>query len=213
MAFFLAFLVITTIVVPAVTLSEWGRLTLDLVFVVTIISGAFVTIQRNLAKALVTVLAVSGFAVALVAERSFGPLGLVLDSALKLVCLAILVLMTLQRTLRPGPVTVFRVFGGIAGYLLIGMTWTYAYQLCEQKMPDAIHFEEPASRGGPRQANELMYFSFVTLTTVGYGDVRPVHPAVRSLATAEALVGQLYLAILISSLVGMAIQRKPAGDS
>jgi ion channel len=56
----------------------------------------------------------------------------------------------------------------------------------------------------------LIYFSFVKLTTVGYGDVYPVHPAARSLAVAEALVGQLYLAILIASLVGMALQAKSA---
>ena len=61
-----------------------------------------------------------------------------------------------------------------------------------------------------RQPRNLIYFSFVTLTTVGYGDVHPVHAAARSLAVAEALVGQLYLAILIGSLVGMALQARSA---
>jgi len=56
--------------------------------------------------------------------------------------------------------------------------------------------------------NDLIYFSFTALTTVGYGDLHPIHPVVRSLAVTEALVGHLYLAILISSLVGMALQQK-----
>jgi voltage-gated potassium channel Kch len=60
-----------------------------------------------------------------------------------------------------------------------------------------------------------MYFSFITLTTVGYGDVYAIHPAARSLAVAEALVGQLYIVILIASVVGMALQGRsvaPPGD-
>ena len=132
-----------------------------------------------------------------------------LVTILRLTCLSILVFVTVRRTLRPGPVTVYRVMGGIAGYLLIGYTWTFAYQLVVQQAPSAIHFEVGMAGTPSRQLNDLIYFSFITLTTVGYGDVHPVHPAARSLAVAEALVGQLYLAILIASLVGMAIQERP----
>ena len=210
MVFFLAFLVITTIFVPMIRLSQLGQFMLALVFVLTIIFGAFATIQHSLVKYIVAALAIVALVVELIAERSFGHRVLVLDSTLKLVCLAILVFMTLKRTLRPGPVTVHRVMGGIAGYLLIGMTWAFAYQLFVERAPEAIRFEAPLAHAASQQLNDFMYFSFVTLTTVGYGDVRPVHPAVRSLAVAEALVGQLYLAILIASLVGMAIQGRPA---
>ena len=52
------------------------------------------------------------------------------------------------------------------------------------------------------------YFSFVTLTTLGYGDTVPVHPVARSLAIAEALVGQLYPAILIGRLVSLQISAR-----
>lgn len=211
MVFFLAFLVMTTIFVPMVRLSLLGRFALALGFVLTIISGACATIHRRLVKYGVAALAILALVVEMVAEFAPAHRALVLDSGLKLVCLAILVLMTLKQTLRPGPVTVYRVMGGIAGYLLIGMTWAFAYQLFVEQAPDAIHFEAPlAYAAASREPNDLIYFSFVTLTTVGYGDVRPVHPAVRSLAVAEALVGQLYLAILIASLVGMAIQAKSA---
>jgi hypothetical protein len=101
--------------------------------------------------------------------------------------------------------------GGIAGYLLIGYTWVYVYQLLLQIVPAAIYFENGMS-GLSRQPNDLVYFSFITLTTVGYGDVHPVHPVVRSMAVAEALVGQLYVAILIASLVGMALQTRSAKE-
>jgi hypothetical protein len=58
----------------------------------------------------------------------------------------------------------------------------------------------------------LIYFSFTTLTTVGFGDVHPVTPAARALTVAEALVGQLYIAILIASLVGLALQARSAKE-
>jgi voltage-gated potassium channel Kch len=61
---------------------------------------------------------------------------------------------------------------------------------------------------GTRLTHGLAYYSFVTLTTVGYGDITPVHPVARSLAIAEALVGQLYPAILIARLVAMEIESR-----
>ena len=125
--------------------------------------------------------------------------------------------MTLKRTLRPGQINGYRVIGGIAGCLLIGLTWTFAYQLlvhfpAECAAPptgsSAIHFEPGVAESFPRQPSHLIYFSFTTLTTVGFGDVHPVTPAARALTVAEALVGQLYIAILIASLVGMALQAR-----
>jgi hypothetical protein len=208
MVFFLAFLALTTIFVPMVTLSQLGRIALALIFVFTLISGAFATIQKRIVIYLVVALAMSTLAVDLTGEFAPSYSRPALVTTLRLSCLSILVFMTLSRTLRPGQVTVYRVIGGIAGYLLIGYTWTFAYQLVEQQAPDAIHFEAGVADTPSRQPNHLIYFSFITLTTVGYGDVRPVHPVVRSLAVAEALVGQLYLAIMIASLVGMALQGK-----
>jgi Ion channel len=211
MAFFLAFLVLTTILVPMMAVSQLGRLALSFVFVLTLISGAFATIQPRILRYLVVVLAVSTLATDLIAEFTSSQGSSALETTLRLACLSILVFMTLKRTLRPGPVTLYRVMGGIAGYLLIGFTWTFAYQLVEHQVPGAFHFASGVADVSSRQPSHLIYFSFVTLTTVGYGDVYPVHPAVRSLAVAEALVGQLYLAILIASLVGVALQAKLAG--
>ena len=208
MAFFLAFLVLTTIILPAITLSQVGRIALSLIFALTLVLGAFATIRRHFVICLVIGLTTAGVTVDLLAELSGRQNLHALDTALKLACLLILVCMTLKQTLRPGPVTIYRVTGGIAGYVLIGFAWSFAYQLLEQQVPGAIHFEAGLPAALTRQAGHWLYFSFVTLTTVGYGDVQPLHPIARALAVAEALVGQLYIAILISSLVGMALQAR-----
>jgi hypothetical protein len=210
MAFFLAFLILVAILLPMIRLSLPGRIGLALVFGLTLIFGAFAAIRSRIVTYFVVGLTLTTFAVDLMCEFAPSHGSRVLETALKLVCLSILVIMTLRQVLRPGPVTIYRVIGGIAGYLLIGYTWTFAYQLLVQHVPDAIEFAPGIVDITSRQPNHLIYFSFVTLTTVGYGDVHPVHPVMRSLAVAEALVGQLYLAILIASLVGMALQTRSA---
>jgi hypothetical protein len=124
--------------------------------------------------------------------------------------MAILVVMTLKQTLLlPGPVSVHRVMGGVAAYLLIGVTWAFGYKLLLEIIPTAIHFQTPLAAGvATGEPGRLIDFSFETITTVSYGDAYPVHRIARSLTTAEALIGQLYPAILIATLVGMALQAR-----
>lgn len=208
MVAFVAFLALTIIVLPMVPLSQLGRVSVSLAFALTTILGAVAIVRHRIVIYLVTGLTGAGFVAGLIGELAPTHSLPELDTTLKLIGLAILATMTLKQTLRPGQVTVYRVVGGIAGYLLIGFMWTYAYQLLLEKVPGAIHFPSVKTEALSALPGDLIYFSFVTLTTLGYGDANPVHPAARSLAVAEALVGQLYLAILIASLVGMALQAK-----
>lgn len=82
-------------------------------------------------------------------------------------------------------------------YLFLGLIWSMAYQFVENVSPDSFYGLGDAPR------RELLYYSFVTLTTLGYGDIGPAAPVARSLAITEAIVGQLYLVVLVASLVGM----------
>jgi hypothetical protein len=210
LSFFLAFLVLMTIFVPTFGLSRPGRIAVDLTFALMLLSGAIATLSKPMLKYLVIGLTVLEFTADLIAEfdPSFSPLGWA--TALKVFGMAILVVMTLKQTfLLPGPVSMHRVMGGIAAYLLIGVTWAFGYKLLLELMPDAIHFQTPLAAGvATGEPSRLIYFSFETLTTVSYGDAYPVHRVARSLATAEALIGQLYPAILIATLVGMAVQAR-----
>ena len=208
LSFFLAFLVLMTIFVPMVGESRPGRIAIDLTFAIMLLSGAIATVQKQVLTYLIIVLTIVEFTADLIAEfdPSFSPTGW--DTALKVFCMAILVVMTLKQTfLLPGPVSVHRVMGGVAAYLLIGVTWAFGYKLLLEIIPNAIHFQTPLTAGvATGEPGRLIYFSFETLTTVSYGDAYPVHRVARSLTTAEALIGQLYPAILIATLVGMALQ-------
>jgi hypothetical protein len=210
LSFFLAFLVLMTIVVPMVGESRPGRIAVDLTFALMLLSGAIATVEKRMLISLIIALTILEFTADLIVEfnPSFSPRGW--DTALKVFSMAILVVMTLKQTfLLPGPVSVHRVMGGIAAYLLIGVTWAFGYKLLLTMIPGAIHFQTPlAAEVATGEPGRLIYFSFETLTTVSFGDAYPVHRIARSLTTAEALIGQLYPAILIATLVGMALQAR-----
>jgi hypothetical protein len=91
--------------------------------------------------------------------------------------------------------------GGIAAYPLLGVAWAEAFALLEALRPGSFSGAVGLAEGG----RGWFYFSFVTLTTVGYGDILPVHPAARSLAMLEAVTGPLYNAILLARLVPLAM--------
>lgn len=104
------------------------------------------------------------------------------------------------RVFRSGGITIYRIYGAIAVYLLLGILWGEIYVFMYLMSPAAFFFD-PFTQCGEPPISELIYFSFTTLTTVGFGDIVPVHPLARSLATLEALVGQIYPAILLARLV------------
>jgi hypothetical protein len=210
LSFFVAFLVLMTIFVPMVGESRPERIAIDLTFALMLLSGAIATVKKRMLVSLLIALTILEFTADLAVEfnPSFSPRGW--DTVLKVFCMAILAVMTLKQTFfLPGPVSMHRVMGGIAAYLLIGVTWAFGYKLLLEMIPGAIHFQTPLAAGAATgEPGRLIYFSFETLTTVSYGDAYPVHRIARSLTTAEALIGQLYPAILIATLVGMALQAR-----
>lgn len=120
---------------------------------------------------------------------------------------AILEVVVLVRVIAQPQVNRQSVIGAICGYLILGFLFTFAYTVLTYCQPDAI-----AVGGQPlgaeqvtnidRHVADLLYFSFITLATVGYGDIVPISPAARSMVILEALAGQLYLAAFVARLIG-----------
>ena len=109
------------------------------------------------------------------------------------------------KVFRRGPVNTHRIQGAIAVYLMLGLSWAFAYALVESYDPDSFNFIPVAAT----VMGDLVHFSFVTLTTLGYGDIVPLTPSARGLAALEALTGQLYLTILVARLVGLHLTPQP----
>jgi hypothetical protein len=98
-------------------------------------------------------------------------------------------------------VTLDAIAGGLCGYLLIGLAFAHVYCLLADTTPPSFRGLDPG-----KSQDEihflLTYYSFSTLTTLGYGDITPARDTARSLAFTEAITGQFYLAVLIAELVG-----------
>ncbi|HJV66936.1 MAG TPA: potassium channel family protein [Geomonas sp.] len=106
------------------------------------------------------------------------------------------------------PVTAHRIMGAVAAYLLFGVTWSILYGLLDQVLPGGAFSISSAGVYDPERQERLVFFSFVTLTTVGYGDITPTHDVSRMFAVVEALVGQLYPATLLARLVSLEVSRR-----
>lgn len=109
-----------------------------------------------------------------------------------------------MHALRPGRVDFDKLAGAMCGYLMIGVAFQNLFMLVEIRAPGSISFPDTSvSRAG------MLYFSYVTLTTLGYGDVLPVSSQARSLAMIEAVTGVMFLAILVARLVSLYGQEIP----
>jgi voltage-gated potassium channel len=93
--------------------------------------------------------------------------------------------------------------GAAAVYLLFGLTWSLGYSLMERLSPGSFFVAATQNPDGVLSTIDFLYYSYVTLTTLGYGDLTPVTSAARSLAIFESVTGVLFLALLIGRLVAM----------
>lgn len=133
-----------------------------------------------------------------------------------LVSVSLLILYTsvavLGQIFRAKAIVVDTILGAIAVYLLVGIFFLLVASLIELLQPGS-YSGLPASHGvGNQTSTSLLYFSFVTLTTLGYGDILPLSELARTAAYAEAVVGQLYLTVLIAWLVGVHISQSRRPD-
>lgn len=130
------------------------------------------------------------------------------SALLTLVSLVGITCLVLFQVPRPGPVTAHRIRGAIAGYLLIAAVFAHVYAFIEALAPGSFQMPGWWSREAHDWTEAFNYFSVVTLTTLGYGDITAAHPLARSLVLVEALIGQLYPAILIARLVTLEIEAR-----
>ncbi|HVO22444.1 MAG TPA: potassium channel family protein [Candidatus Margulisiibacteriota bacterium] len=201
------------VVPPLQQLGLAGRLLVTLFFSFLLLSGV-----AAVAKTARTTVVVGGLVLATLVVRLvrlwLGGGSLVMSDALfsALFCI-IMAVVVLAQVLREGPITVYRIEGAVAFYLLLGLAWAFAYELVELHWSNAFVLPSWATTNpNDDPTGRFVYFSFVTLTTVGYGDITAVHPLARSLVTLEALVGQLFPAILLARLVSMELYHRQAQD-
>jgi hypothetical protein len=132
--------------------------------------------------------------------------------ALAAIFLAFTIGAILRAVYRDGDVTTDSVCGAFCGYLLVGVIFGHLYCIVESLVPDSFAMSAAASsaQSVARDRYLLFYFSMITMTTVGYGDILPSTALTRGLAMIEAVAGQFYIAVLVAELIGKRVSQPPA---
>ena len=196
-------LALLLICAPFIEELKGGHLILSVLFSLVLFAAVFAVADRKRTLAIALVLAVPGITARWI--NQFRP-DLVHPAAF-LVCALLLlgfVIGHLLHFILQAPLVTIEVLcASIAAYLMLGLMWTVAYWLVDQLTPGGA-FSFNTNRGA-RSMNGFtgFYFSFITLSTVGYGDITPVSQAARWLAAMEAMTGLLYVAVLIARLVSL----------
>jgi hypothetical protein len=187
--------------------SPLGLVFADVIFAMVLISGVMAIAERRFVTIAIALLSAVTVASQMVLVLAPGGLGSTFNAAASLMSLSSMAAVMLAHVFRAGPVTVHRVQGAVGAYLLLGLACAQAFLLIETLSPGSFSFA--SSRQGHPVLSDFTYLSFTTLTTLGYGDSTAVNPFARAICMSEALVGQLYPAILIARLVSLQLQSHP----
>ena len=202
LSLFLGLLALTIFWMPALGLVRpYGRLVFDLMFSVVLISGVAIAWgQRRLfilSSCIAAVALGARWAAWWIRTDDFT----LWREVATLASVALICWVLLSQIFRSGIITSARLQGAVAVYLLLGLGWAHCYHIANRLTPGSFQ----SSVGSFFSVVEWYYYSFATLTTLGYGDIVPVKPVSRSLAIGEALTGQLYLTVLIARLVALEV--------
>jgi hypothetical protein len=186
------------------TLSVWVLPTMFIVLVLTILVATW----HSQVAAMVVIIAVILSPVGTLLWREHpSPLTEWLSSGGRLLAISALSFVIARTVFGPGRITMHRVQGAVVLYLNFALIFSAIYRLIYVLTPDAFA-NLPHSGSEYGSGASLLYFSFSTLTTVGYGDITPVHPLARSIANLESVIGQLYPATLLARLVSLEIAHR-----
>lgn len=123
-----------------------------------------------------------------------------IDFSLTIITLFLLIVLVLKKVFEPGPVNAHRIIGSIVVYMLLANVWGILYLFLFNQIEGSFQLTETQFKINSELAN-FMYFSYITITSTGFGEIVPIHPIARSLVQVEALTGILYPVVLIGRLV------------
>jgi hypothetical protein len=180
-----------------------GLMTLTMITVFVII---FTRNRERLVTLPIVLVAFAGTWVAYVLTGELREGALLLSHALFIVFCTLAIAVILRDLFKEKVIQFDHVIGAFCGYLLVGVVWGNCYLMMELLSPGSFRIaEEIAWQLEQVHTRRFLfnYFSFVSLTTMGYGDISPVHPGACSLVWLEGVFGQFYVAVIVAQLIGL----------
>ena len=177
---------------------------LNIFMTIILISGVYAVSQKKIYMLITAVLALPLLASLWSAYFIKIPYFQLTGQICGVLCMAFIVIIILSHIIRVKNVTADIIFGAIVVYLLMALMWNFMYLVLEDLHPGSFILPE-----GPIKDSRFLfiYFSFVTIATLGYGDITPLTAPACSLSILEAIIGQIYLVVVVAWLVGMFVSQ------
>jgi hypothetical protein len=176
-------------------------------FGIVLVAAVFIVSDSWIAVAAILIAVVLIIVATVMRLRQSSVVDIYLDATAWMITGLTLSVVVARAVFAPGQVTFHRVIGAVLLYLNIGLIFVALYCFVALLQPNAFT-GLGAIQDNLALAGNLIYFSFVTLTSVGYGDIVPLHPYARGLANVEAIIGQLYPATLLARLVTLELESR-----
>jgi hypothetical protein len=199
------------LVVPLAGMGVLPALVAPAMFVLLVVAILFVTWHSPIAAIAVLIAVVLSPVGTILWREDPSPLTQWLSAGGRFLAIAALSLVIARTVFGSGRVTFHRVQGAVLLYLNFALMFFTVYRLISVLSPGAFSNQQNGSDYG--SGATLLYFSFTTLTTLGYGDIVPIHPLARSVANLEAVIGQLYPATLLARLVSLQLEHRRQSKS
>lgn len=200
--FLLIFLLVYFALIPFFENFVGFRFLLDIFFSAVLISALYAVCQKKSYAIIGTTLAVPVFSLVWITHWVQAPSLTVLKSLFGILFLIYLIVIILKFIFNSQEVTRNVICAAIVVYLFLGLTWSFFYTIFETLQPGSFSMAQSQSK---ESLMDFAYYSFVTLTTLGYGDITPLSTKVKVLSMLEAVIGQIYLVVLVARLVGLHI--------
>ena len=200
-SYLMASLLLMIVVYPFLETANWGQFLFSVFFTFVLLNVVY-TLARH-SKLFYVVLTLTLLTIALdwMGNLVELPEEALLRAIVSVALLGVVEMVILKDMLRAEKVTAQKVYGGVCVYLILGIQCAILFAALATRNPDALNVPIEADR----PMTQMLYFSFVTMTTLGYGDVSAYSTAARVLASVQALLGQLYLTVLVARLVALQI--------
>lgn len=193
----LIFLVIFFILSPFFSKGDYARIALDLSVISMLVLAVYLCSdkKRNLVVALIMV--TPALIRLIYPSVEVDEITLMFNAAF----LAFVICVLLKRLFLTSVITMDVIYAAVAVYLLLGVFWGLTFTVLEFFQSGS--FTLPQNAAYAELGQDMLYYSFVTMTTIGYGDIIPISQPAKFLSVFEAMVGQIYLTVLIARLVGL----------
>lgn len=211
--YLLVSLLLLLLLAPLFTGTFIGLIITDIAYSVLLLAAVYAVSEKKQLFTLALALAIP-----IIAARWLNyflqsdPLALV-SKILTILFLVFIAITVLFHVLKDEEVTADKIYGALVVYLLIGLTWGLLFTVIEGIRPQSFFLGDLQRANIRDMSTHFTYYSFVTLTTLGYGDITPLTPTAKAFSFVEAVFGQIYIAVLIARLVGLHIAHSMRKDS